>query len=372
MNENIRKLNEAKNIAIASIKNFLNILNLNPDAFSHLYNIKIELGTLNKYNDEIALYIVEDNKIIIDEEHLTDSNILNIALSLTHELMHANRTIFINDGINSTKIEKLMNDISNKNLAKKHNISEYEDILNKRIKDEDKLKFSKYIPIKITPNKNNTFNVIAHNKLTKNYEEFNDIILKNIKEYTPEEIFKNIGLKLNDESNNYISNNTDLNNENSSNIICASDYYQQINEFDTIDKSNINHYINIIDKQDDFEEVMVEIISTIIIITRNKNEIDFNNIYTKLTQSDTSDIDIILALELIEILGIDILKWFMTSCYDDIYYNKFLQIAENNYFNLIYNFSYIYTQLINQKPISQVAIENIDKIKVKIYNKKSR
>ena len=367
--EEIEKINDAKIIAMESINKFLLKLNLDPDAFSHLQNINIKIV---KY-DTMGEYRPNNNTIIISIKNLKEKPTLEIALTLVHEILHANRSLFIYDGINAKELNELNkeNVLSDKIVStKKHNINEYIYILEKKLTTEEKNKFPKYIPINITQNDDNTFNVIAHNKYTKHYEEFNNIVLNNNEKYPNGELFEIIGLILNDKNNNYISSKIDLIEKNNNKIITANDYYHPTNESDTINNLNIDHAVEIIDDQNNFEEVMVESIAHIIIMSRNDNDIDLDKICNKLENSNTSDIDTTLCVKLIKAIGPNILKWFMLSCYEDTYYNMFLQTIQENYEELIQNFSYLYDTIIYNEEIDKDNVNNINYLINEISNKK--
>ena len=124
-------IQESKKIAVNSFKNFCINLNLDPDLFNHIYNIDISVE--NTYEDNLAEYDTQKNIIIINKFYIShlmkqsEKNIinenkikLNLALTIVHEMLHANRTIFINDGINNNII---INTIENG----KKNIESFDD-----------------------------------------------------------------------------------------------------------------------------------------------------------------------------------------------------------------------------------------------------
>lgn len=118
-------IQESKKIAVNSIKNFCINLNLDPDLFNHIYNIDMIVRNINK--NALAQYDTQENIIIINkleinrsimelEKNISDENTIKLELALTivHEMLHANRTIFINGGINNnTIINTIDNDKDN-------------------------------------------------------------------------------------------------------------------------------------------------------------------------------------------------------------------------------------------------------------------
>ena len=119
---------EAKKTAQYSINNFLDKLNINPEAFNHLYEIPMtvdmlelnheaqydanyELGlktipliTINEYYVDGLLYYLNNN--------IYDKNLIinNLASVMVHELLHANRTVYIAGGMSPYNIVDGFND----------------------------------------------------------------------------------------------------------------------------------------------------------------------------------------------------------------------------------------------------------------------
>ena len=110
-------INDSKKIAIDSFKYYIDKLGLNPDAYEHLYNIKIEIDDNDSYlpdNFEITLSFSNIlDYIDLIEEAKRDNNTrcinnikANLAVSILHEMLHANRTIFIEGGISISILNK--------------------------------------------------------------------------------------------------------------------------------------------------------------------------------------------------------------------------------------------------------------------------
>ncbi len=93
-------INEAKELAINSIKLFLTKLNINPNELEEIYNIDIKVNQLAKDEGE---YDHKNNTIVLSEDYITDTidkmeqdnenrnrYIVDVARTIAHEMMHAN------------------------------------------------------------------------------------------------------------------------------------------------------------------------------------------------------------------------------------------------------------------------------------------
>ena len=101
-------LNDSKTIAVESLKKFINNLGINPEEFNSIYQIAINSERIETaQNEEVtAVYYNKENRIAINDEvleeyiHDIDSNQvtenrvkINLAKTITHEMIHAIRTI---------------------------------------------------------------------------------------------------------------------------------------------------------------------------------------------------------------------------------------------------------------------------------------
>ncbi len=105
--EKEKLLLKAKYTAVETLKHFFNMLNLDPNLFNHIYNIHI--GT--NYNLKgVAEYDIDNFQILIDNEYLDlllkdidkdgiDEITTQLAHTIIHEMIHANRTILIDGNI---------------------------------------------------------------------------------------------------------------------------------------------------------------------------------------------------------------------------------------------------------------------------------
>ena len=110
-------INEAHEFATASVNHFISLLDIDPKMYEHLSNIDIIVDYTSdvNYERELAHYVPSENVIHVCPEYVSDmldfsknhkrtAIVYNIANTLIHELIHANRDIFIYNGIHSLRI----------------------------------------------------------------------------------------------------------------------------------------------------------------------------------------------------------------------------------------------------------------------------
>ena len=119
-------LKEAHEVAISSLKNFLTNLGFNEEAFEHIYNIELSIETIalphvdaEYRHKETPQEDPKDNIIVVNSKtldkyvNMINTNkvnkkqiILNLATTLVHEMIHANRIIILDYVIKKSNYEK--------------------------------------------------------------------------------------------------------------------------------------------------------------------------------------------------------------------------------------------------------------------------
>lgn len=260
----ISLVKDAKEKSVELLKHFFELLDLNSDAFEHLYNIPIKVG--NVIGDGSGQYIVEGNYLVISYEFLnelvdyyadaTDKNksleniILNIAMVIIHESIHADRTILIENSINSLNLER-------------------------------------------------------NNRST-------DITLA---------------------SDNYLGKDTSR---------------------EKIENRLANLY--------GFEEILTEGIATIILFSRDDEVLNFDNVCDRIINSKGNHDDVKVAVKFLKEMGVDIIKWFLTSAYSEYYIDEFEMIFKDKYDDLLYDFNDIYEANLYGDKQSDYSVKDIDEI----------
>ena len=374
----IKVLNKSKDIAINSLQNFFKINDLDPSLFNHLYEIDFKIDNCEgaaEYNPKEFSIAVDSeylnnmvNKLMNCKDDKSKTNIyLNIAVTLVHELLHANRTIMIEKGINPKSIKSVVNNIEKKENDNVEEINYYKALLLQIIDKPYVDLFNCFIPIKIKDEGNGLLTVVAYNKDTNNFyifenQKFNSILDGNIDEF-----IKNIGIELNNKelhkANKEIVDPINIEDDYADSYL-ASDYYHKHNDISTLD--DVNDALDRIEGQSDFEEVISETLASIIIMTRNDRELDLEKINKKI-QNGNSDIDEKLCMKIIYNEGPNMIKWFLTSVYDSEYYDKFEKIFNEVYTDLLMDFSDIYGSILNDEEVDSFSVDDA----YSIINKKT-
>ena len=375
--DKVELIKKAYIVAINSFQLFVNKLGINPKAFEHLYKINFKIGNTN--DDATAEFAPNSFSMTINSSYVNDllnevNNaedknrieivIYNFALTIVHEMIHANRCIMINNGLNIENLEdKLDNELLNYELLQKgYDKKEFDKLLEKVLELKDIEEFGKYIPIKYSK-KGNEEIVIAFNKETNCYEEFKNSF--GVKLTNPLEIITNLAKKLDQEKykpsfiipNDYKEKDV---------IVTVADYYHEhdkkIIEEDPIEfAKSINKEVNKIsdrlENQDGFEETLTETIAEIIIMSRNDEKLDIDKVCDKIIKSTEFEDERVMAY-LIKSLGIDMLKWFITSAYDDEYEDYFSKIYKEKYDDLLLDIADLYESTIYEEEADEFSIKD--------------
>ena len=113
--------------------------------------------------------------------------------------------------------------------------------------------------------------------------------------------------------------------------------------------------------QNYFEEVITETIANIVILSRNDRSLNLENI-NEIIQKHEQDQDIKIGSQIINNMGIDLLRWFMTAAYESQYYDKFEKTFNDKYDEFLKNISKIYNKTTQNKSVSIKLIEETEKI----------
>ncbi len=349
------------NLAKTSINNFLKLLDINPEAYEHLFKIPIQVKNMEE--KVIAKYEPQEGNIYINETYIQNflkkyslSNSakriqLNIALSIVHELLHLNRSIMIEGGKVTSPFEE------QENNRKEHNLDEYRKALVDVLKKPYANEFGKFIPIKSRINKDGTISVIAYNNETKNYNEFLNLDLKlnitDIDKYILElsEILNTKAFDSNVIKDNFVGD-TDIA------VVSDISFYDK-------EKTKKQELLNIHEKlenSDGLEEAFTEVLANIIIMSRNDVTLDLGKYLEKIEQAplDVVGIDEKKAAKLIKYAGKDILKWFMLSTYGDYYDDEFENIFGSDYLRVLKDFQKLYDAVINEETGYEMFARDLD------------
>lgn len=442
---------EAKNKAKLYLDKFLINLGLDKEAYNHLYEIDFKIGKTeldapamyeaNKYeitlNDEELLNAYYDYVDILNEiadltENKTEesqkeidnlkkelSKIINeCAINITHELIHENRTIFIEASVNTINIDQDINREYNEFLTSKKNniynkytefsfkgdINTYNNLLEQILNKPYAREMSPYIPLKITATEDGKLNVVAYREISLPnmgmsycYEIFKKENFDTEFSTDADAMLISVANELNNPKSTHRckekiipkfdlvekkKNLEELPQENGKYVVTVFDYdtefkghfdnreYKTSDEQDTLSikdeygeiKNNSDNIKEKIEFQNNFEEVLTETIAFIAGVSYNDELFDLNKTCDKIMNYNI-DIDMKLATKMIKELGIDVLRWFMTSAYDMAYENKFNKIFEEKYERLLKLYSRVYKYSTDDKAKEKIDInQTVDEI----------
>ena len=269
-------IKNAHKIAVESLKNFFRNLDFDEEAFNHLYNIELSVVDFLP-PDEESLYIHTeslkedplDNTIVLNsrilKKYVSQCNsdkekynrlVLQLATSLVHEMIHANRMIIMDY------------------VTKERN--------------------------EINPNKPpiESWHVRAN---------------------------------------------------------LLSEFYHNTNYLSEEEESDRIYY------QGDFEETITETLADMIIETRKDDKFDLEELNT-IIQNSNADMVLKIGSQILKNMGIDTVKWFMTAAYENSYYDKFEHTFGDQYDDLLYDVSDIYTTVYCNRTVDRDTVNNVKRI----------
>lgn len=326
---------KAKYVSNKSLFHFFELIGLDKKLFSHLKDIQIalDLDIDNDYEYMIAFYEninVDDheldNTIHLLPEYLdsifekdTISAFNDLIKTLIHETIHANRSIMINNAVLYPECF----------LSSIREYEEYRSMFGHLIKKSNK----KFQVLKVE-NNNSFYTVYAYSNQSGDFyvyslsTRFNFDI--NSIEYIEKLLNNNINFFdfISQIENPYDMNPTSL-------VANYSTWYK--NPL-TLKRKEMKNVSNEVDKQTDFEESITEAFTRIIFYLLDKKEYNID----ELLKDESLLPNVRLALQYINTLDMDTIRWFFLSCYDEEYRNKFYEMHKNDYFSLIDKISLAY------------------------------
>lgn len=363
-------IEQIKNVAFKSLEVFLERINLDINLFVHLKVVNVILDNI----DSLAEYSLKTNTIIISRNIVNstykkyckgklsfDNFIDTIAVSYLHELLHANRTILIANTLSLYNYKEVIY-INNYNKAFKEDLKKYRQSLNIILNSYNYKKFKKYIPILISFNKNNLYNVVAYNKSIKAFEIFNNCLFDSTIENSKDKFLYNISLEMC--LKNIIPDQVIYDYRNFDVISALPTDYKLNNRYYEFD-NNI-HYkklVKSLKKQNALEEILTEAFALIMVLTYDEESINYDWVFNNSVLDENDKIGITLIKEFDE----ETVRWFFLSAYDEVYFDKFKNIFQEKY-NDVLNIMYKIYELeksVTKKDIKDIKIIIKDKLKSK-------
>ena len=123
-------------------------------------------------------------------------------------------------------------------------------------------------------------------------------------------------------------------------------------------------------EQTSFEELITDALSQILILNRKKEIIDLDKT-NQIIQENEEKIGTKIASQILTNIGLENIKWIMTSVYDDVYNDKFAKIFEEEYENLLADFNILeYSEKHNEYQVNYSANDAHRIIKAKTRKKR--
>jgi len=345
---------DAKKIAFLSLRNFFKNIGLDDSLFDHLFKTDVQIDyteditngecatydpNLGKNKDVVYLGVdyLDDMYNAIEDGNNRNVVILDIANSIVHELIHKARLVTLKEEVSLLNVS---NEIF-KNAEIYHKITketkDYDDLLAlSLLKEKSK---SKYIPIKVKYYKNHYYTFVGYNKKSKSFDIFEKQLFDteykgNLDEFMLFLAKEASYLRRHIPSYSYRS---FLVNNNHKTIFNSMDLYTDIinDHQDPIDSKQkvINKLSQIkytLHYQEILEESVTEVLSNMIIMSRNKDRLDVYTLSNRLCNSDISNILKSAAL-LLNKGGINFIKGFILAPYDEEFRNVFKEYYQEDY-----------------------------------------
>ena len=304
----------AVNRASSSLKHFFELLNLDSELFKHLCEIDVRVDDLNddvnaKYHSKEENFITLSEGYLgslfngMEEEKYTKQYVINdIATSVIHEMIRANRSVYVKDSNISYDVVNLDED----------DIVVDEDYLNglmsSVIADEEYFGSYVVVPIKIDYLEDDNYTVYAYNTITNQYNIYENQHFKtsNIHEIADE---------INTNRLRYTVTKT---------IPCTV-------KFESISYDDIEEVVDIKLPEGNFlEECLAEMLARFILYSRKSKRFNLNAFVDSLEDEELLP-EYRLALEMLQKMGLGVIMWFVLSSYDDFFDQKLYDIYKNKY-----------------------------------------
>lgn len=288
-----------------SMGQFFKLYDFNPALFKHLFEIDVRVSEEEsshnaKYTSKNENYIILYSSYIdgllagLDEGRYSKQYVINdIATTVIHEVIHANRSVFVKDG-SVTYIEE---EYDSEPLVVDEAYLNY--LLSSVTSDEEYFNSYVVVPIRVDYLGEDMYTVYAYNNVTNQYHIFENQQFRssNIHEIADE---------INTNRLRYTPSKT---------FACT-------RKFESIDYENQEEVIDIELSEDDYlEECLVEVIAKYILYSRKSKQFNLDAFVLSIEAEDTLP-EYKLAARMIAKMGEEVILWFILSYYDDFYDKK--------------------------------------------------
>lgn len=288
-----------------SMGQFFKLYDFNPALFKHLFEIDVKIS--DEKNDSNSKYpSKEENYIILysdyidgliaglDEGRYSKQYVINdIATTVIHEVIHANRSVFVKDGC----VTYIDEEYDSEPAVVDENYLNY--LLSSVISDEEYFNSYVVVPIRVDYLGEDMYTVYAYNNVTNQYHIYENQQFRssNIHEIADE---------LNTNRLRYTPTKT---------FACT-------RKFESIDYDSQEEAIDVeISSADYLEECLVEVIAKYILYSRKSKQFNLDAFVLSIEAEDTLP-EYKLAAKMLAKMGEEVILWFILSYYDDFYDKK--------------------------------------------------
>ncbi len=349
-------------IAFSALRNFFKNIDLDSDLFSHAFDTQIKIDYTEDITEgECSAYNPNDGKkdaIYIGIDYLDglynsfedgfsyNAIMLDVANSIVHELIHKLRIITLKEEVTLENVSESIQ--KNADLYHKtyERLKEYDDILVLSTL-KNKRNLSKYVPIKVYIYRENYYTFIAYNKKTKSYDIFEKKYFKTKYNGNYDTFMENLAWEASSDlkiipTTSYRS---PLISQHNEKVYNSMDLYSLPvddpknpikNRQDVINR--LSYIRNSIDSQILLEESFTEVLSNMIIMSRNRSYFDIEDLCTRVS-NNTDSINHRCIAYLINKGGIELIRNFILASYQEEFRNVFYDFYKDDYPELLRLFS---------------------------------
>lgn len=349
--------------AIHSYGNFMSLIGLQPELFSHLLDIKIKIDYTDEYDEleEVAHYVSTDdgneNSIHILPEYLDEmlTNIEtrdiaeygkwidDITRTIVHEVMHANRDVILKD--RSSVFDTLASSRARLQSKENKSIKEELDYIleNKKNLDNSNITLLKVI------DKKSYYVCYVYNDRNKTYEMY---ILSSSIFSSEKDKFKSIesNLRYKDSLRTLKPTKTIPACPDDGFFAGYSDFsYLSNSEVDKLSNEEMNTFNLAVTDQVGLEEAITEAFSILMVAHKNSHSLKIHDVASSIIKNDKMPDDLKIAFEMIENMSPDDIRWFFLSAYLEDYSNRFADMFKEDYPTIISNVCSLYNMSVEDR-----------------------
>ncbi len=357
------KLRKSNIIANKRIAHFIELLGYDYTLFNHLYNIDIRVNydTCECKKDEEAHYEAtceynpNRNGISLNTEFIDDfESYDDIAYTIIHEKLHANRDVLLKNEINYLNILDYLDycdfSLEDKKIYNECLIALNNTISNKKIQVLKIVNYKEYSLVYIYDKEENYFSIYKLNNISNliNYNNMNNSY-NNIINYI--------------KANNIIPIKEFINHNNNQDYVyeITGIYapHGRFNKTNEIKKANM-----LINYQTELEEILIEIMTSIIDYHKDKDFLDIDGFCNQII-SKSNNVLLLNCIKIFYKYKEEFINKFLLSSYQDERVNELENIFLNDYAKFIKLVSKIYSNNFEISLNDEIIIDEIAKRRLK-------